>query len=151
MTDTTEALERFVGTWDILTVWQGRSLRGAWASFEWIEGGAFLRLRSDAEPDSELAQTWGEAAPFPITAVIGADDPSGTYGYQYADGRSVHRVYEMTLEGREWRTRGVAGPEFHQRSIGVFSEDGDRIDMRYERSADGESWELDFEVTYVRR
>jgi hypothetical protein len=146
-----EDLERFVGTWDILTLWHGQSLRGASASFEWIEDGAFLRLRSDVEAGSELAEAWGDHAPFPITVIIGADDPSGTYGYQYADGRPVHRVYEMTLEGREWRTHGVAGPEFHQRSIGVFSEDGDRIDVRYERSADGETWELDFESTYERR
>jgi hypothetical protein len=144
-------LERFVGTWDILTLWHGQSLHGAWASVEWIEDGAFLRMRSDAEPDSELAQAWGENAPFPITVIIGADDPSGTYGYQYADGRPVHRVYGMSVEGREWRTWGVAGPEFHQRSIGVFSEDGNRIDVRIEQSPDGENWELDFESTYVRR
>ena len=146
-----EDLERLVGTWDILTLWGGKSLRGAWAVVEWIEDGTFLRLRSDAEPDSELLQEWGEHAPFPITVIIGADDPSGTYGYQYADGRPVHRVYAMSLDEREWRTWGVAGPEFHQRSIGVFSEDGDRIDVRVEHSPDGESWDLDFESIYTRR
>jgi hypothetical protein len=144
-------LDAFVGDWDILTMWQGRELKGASASFEWIEGGALMRLRSEMEPGSELAQAWGDSAPFPITAVIGADDPSGTYGYLYTDGRPVHRVYTMSLEGREWRTWGVAGPEFHQRSIGTFSEHGNRIDVRYERSIDGETWELDFDVAYVRR
>lgn len=151
MTETTDALERFVGTWDVLTLWHGQSLPGVWASFEWIEDGYFMRLRSDVEAGSELAEAWGDHAPFPITAIIGADDRSGTYGYQYADGRGVHRIYEMTFDGREWRTWGVAGPEFHQRSIGVFSDDGDRIDLRHERSADGENWELDFEVVYKRR
>ena len=145
------ALDRLVGTWDILTLWQGQSLRGAWARVEWIEDGAFLRLHSDAEPGSELLRAWGEHAPFPITVIIGADDPSGTFGYQYADGRSVHRVYGMSIDEREWRTWGVAGPEFHQRSVGVFSEDGNRIDVRIEQSPDGETWELDFESTYVRR
>jgi hypothetical protein len=144
-------LDKLVGTWDILTLWHGQSLQGVWASIEWIEGGAFLRVRSDADPESEIAQVWGDLSPFPITAIIGADDLGGTYSYQYTDGRGVHRVYEMSLDEREWRTWGVAGPEFHQRSIGVFSEDGDRIDLRHERSKDGESWELDFEVVYTRR
>jgi hypothetical protein len=57
----------------------------------------------------------------------------------------------MSLDDREWRTWGVAGPEFHQRSTGVFSDDGKRIDVRIEQSRDGETWELDFESIYVRR
>jgi hypothetical protein len=146
-----QTLDVFVGEWDIVTMWHGQELRGASASFEWIEDGAFMRMHSDVEAGSELAQAWGDHAPFPITVIIGADDPSGTYGYQYADGRAVHRVYKMTFDGREWRTWGVAGPEFHQRSIGVFSEDRGRIDLRHERSPDGENWELDFEVIYTRR
>lgn len=146
-----EQLEVLVGEWEIVTKWHGQTLRGASASFEWIEDGAFMRMHSDVEPDSELAQAWGDQAPFPITAIIGADDPSGTYSYQYADGRPVHRVYAMTFDEREWRTWGVAGPEFHQRSIGTVSEDGNRIDVRYEQSPDGENWELDFEATYVRK
>jgi hypothetical protein len=151
MAANTQELKRFVGTWDILTLWHGQTLRGAWASIDWIEDGAFLRIRSDADADSELAQAWGEHTPFPATAIVGSDDLTGTYSYAYADGRDVHRVYQMTLDDREWRTWGVAGPEFHQRSFGVFSEDGERIDLRYEHSKDGESWDLDFEVVYSRR
>lgn len=150
MTETPKTLDVFVGTWDILTEWHGQTLRGATATFEWIEDGAFLRLRSEMEPGSELEQAWGDSAPFPITAIIGGDDPSGTYGYLYADARPVHRVYTLRLDGREWEQWGVAGPEFHQRAIGTFSEDGNRIDVRYERSADGETWELDFDVVYTR-
>jgi hypothetical protein len=144
-------LDKLVGTWDILTLWHGQTLPGAWASIEWIEDGAFLRVRSDAGPESELAQAWGERSPFPATAIIGADDLSGNYSYLYSDGRGVHRVYQMSLDEHEWRTSGVAGPEFHQRSLGIFSDDGNRIDLRYEQSKDGETWELDFEVVYTRR
>jgi hypothetical protein len=144
-------LEVLVGTWEIITEWHGQTLRGAAASFGWIEDGAFMRMHSDVEPDSELARAWGDQAPFPITAIIGADDPSGTYSYQYADARPVHRVYAMTFDEHEWRMSGVAGPEFHQRSVAILSEDRNRIDVRYEQSPDGENWELDFEATYVRK
>jgi hypothetical protein len=144
-------LEKLVGTWDILTLWHGQTLRGAWAEIEWIEDGAFLRVRSDADPESELAQAWGEHSPFPGTVIIGVDDLTGTYSYLYADRRDVHRVYQMSFDGREWRTWGIAGPEFHQRSVGVLSDDGGRIDLRHEQSKDGQSWELDFEVVYTRR
>ena len=144
-------LDVLVGTWDMLITWHGQALRGVSASFEWIEDGAFMRMHSDVEPESELAQAWGDQAPFPITAIIGADDPSGTYTYNYADGRPVHRVYEMTFDGHEWRMSGLAGPEFHQRSVAIVSADGNRIDVRYEQSTDGENWELDFEGTYARK
>jgi hypothetical protein len=83
--------------------------------------------------------------------VIGADDRSGNYGYLYADSRGVKRVYEMSFDEREWRIWGQAGPDFHQRFIATISDDRNGIDGRWERSRDGESWELDFELTYTRR
>ena len=57
----------------------------------------------------------------------------------------------MAFSGRDWRIWGQAGPEFFQRFSGALSEDGRRIDARWERSRDGETWQLDFELTYTRR
>jgi hypothetical protein len=56
----------------------------------------------------------------------------------------------MALDGNEWRVWGRAGEEFFQRFLGVISDDGSRIDTRWERSADAETWELDFEGSYTR-
>lgn len=41
--------------------------------------------------------------------------------------------------------------DFAQRFEGRFSPDGDRIDARWETSPDGgQTWRLDFELTYTR-
>ena len=41
-------------------------------------------------------------------------------------------------------------PGFSQRFIGTVSADGDTVDARWETSEDGVTWNLDFELTYVR-
>jgi hypothetical protein len=56
----------------------------------------------------------------------------------------------MALDGNEWRVWGRPGEEFFQRFLGIFSEDGSQIETRWERSADGDSWELDFAGSYSR-
>ena len=82
--------------------------------------------------------------------IIGIDDFSETFGYLYTDGRGVSRVGHMTLEGREWTITDRAGEDFFQRFAGTLSEDGSEINGRWERSADGQEWELDFEITYSK-
>jgi hypothetical protein len=143
-----DRLEALAGEWDVVATLDGERMSSSIAIFEWIAGGDFLFQRSEV---ADLAEAWQGRAPTWLTSVIGSDDPTGRYAYLYADSRGVHRAYEMTLADREWRIRGQAGPEFHQRFLGVLSDDGERIDGRWERSVDGASWELDFEVTYARR
>jgi hypothetical protein len=47
---------------------------------------------------------------------------------------------------------GVAGrARVHQRFTGTLSADGDTVDGRWEMSKDGVTWNLDFELTYVRQ
>ena len=65
----------------------------------------------------------------------------------YADSRGVFRIYRMTLTESEWRLERAA-PDFHQRFVGVFRDDGRTIDGRWESSPDGTTWELDFPITY---
>ena len=81
---------------------------------------------------------------------IGTDDPSGGFSYLYADGRSVRRVYRMTLADGVWTIRGQAGPRFYQRFQGTFSGDGRTIAAYWERSADGQSWQRDFYIRYTK-
>jgi hypothetical protein len=45
-----------------------------------------------------------------------------------------------------WR----AAPGFKQRFTGTVRADGDAVDARWEMSTDGVTWNLDFELTYVR-
>ncbi|HEX4718886.1 MAG TPA: hypothetical protein VH300_10180 [Thermoleophilaceae bacterium] len=144
-------LDALAGVWDMAATIGGQDLSGAWSTFEWIEDGAFLRLRADAELPADVPEELRANAPFPVTVIIGLDDSSERFGYLYADGRGVHRVYEMTLEGSEWSIWGQSGPEFFQRFFGTFSDDQNTIDARWEFSPDGETWELDFELTYRRR
>jgi hypothetical protein len=140
-------LDALIGEWEVVaTLSDGTRASTSHAAFEWIADGGFVLLRSRVE---ELIDVWQGRAPETTAAIIGADDRTGRYGYLYTDSRDVHRVAEMTLEDGEWRIWGQPGPEFHQRFIGVVS--GDRIDGRWERSTDGETWELDFELTYTRK
>ena len=114
------------------------------ATFEWIANGAFLLEHSTAEwTDSG----WVENAPGTTQAVIGFDDTTDEVVQLYADDRGVFRVYRGTLTDEEWRLQRAA-PDFHQRFVGVFGDNGRTIDGRWETSPDGAAWELDFPITY---
>src|SRR5689334_16409942 len=101
---------------------------------EWIATGSFLLQSAETTLTDAASQVWQDNAPAWTRVVIGADDRSGRYGYLYVDSRGVHRVYEMALDGSEWRVWGRAGEEFFQRFFGVISDDGTRIATRWERS-----------------
>ena len=137
-------LERLIGSWELEPVVDGRSMGRGRATFEWIEDGAFVLQRSAAEWTDP---GWVEQAPRTTQAVIGFDDSTGEVVQLYADDRSVFRVYRGTLTDEAWRLERDA-PGFHQRFIGHFSADGRTIDGRWESSADGTEWELDFPITY---
>ncbi|MDZ5446616.1 hypothetical protein U2F26_28485 [Micromonospora sp. 4G57] len=141
-------LDVLVGRWTVQPKVEG--LGTGWTDIDWVEDGQFLRQVTDAEPVPDTApQAWRENAPFPTTALIGLDDSADEFTMLYADARGVHRVYRMTFADRVWRIRRDA-PGFHQRFTGTLSADGDTIDGRWEKSADGVDWTLDFELTYRR-
>ena len=92
---------------------------------------------------------WVENAPDTTQAVLGFDDSTDEVTQLYADSRGVFRIYRGTLTDTEWRLERAA-PDFHQRFVGVFRDDGRTIDGRWESSPDGATWELDFPITYRR-
>jgi hypothetical protein len=55
----------------------------------------------------------------------------------------------MTLTVRRWTIIRHA-PGFHQRFIGSIAPGGRRITGRWEKSADGRRWELDFQIAYTK-
>lgn len=139
------ALERlgiFIGAWSLeFTGFNAdpSSVAHGHSTFQWLEGGAFL-----------LQHTEVPGTPFPIsTAVIGPDDKAETYYMLYFDSRGVSRIYQMSLNEGVWKLWRDF-PEFSQRFMGAFSDDGNTITGRWEKSTDGSSWEFDFNLTYTK-
>jgi len=109
------------------------------ASFEWLEGGAFLCMRSEIDEPR---------IPNGI-AIIGSDDQDDSFSMQYFDERGVSRRYEVAMDGgvmHWWR----AAPDISQRYVVTVSADGDTLHARGELSRDGGPWGPDLELTYTR-
>ncbi len=113
--------------------------------------GSFVVFRSVGEP-AELPDS---------VSIIGGAPAGEPQPMHYFDERGVKRLFLTTLEGSTWAIwrapgedpNGPDGPGFDQRFIGELWADGSRIDGRWERgtSDDGDEWELDFPMVYVRR
>jgi len=80
--------------------------------------------------------------------VIGCDAAAGTYSQLYTDDRGVSRIYGMSIGGGEWKLWREGEP-FDQRFTGRFSDDGNRIDGRWEAKTDG-AWKTDFGLVFTR-
>jgi hypothetical protein len=142
-----QALEPLVGVWSMVPVFRDMPPvgDGARVSFEWLPGKRFLVERWEVPV---------QAAPDGV-AVIGPDPRrEGGYLQHYFDSRGVARVYKMSFEGgtwKLWRDEADFSPlDFAQRYSGRFSDDGRTIAGAWEISHDGESWEHDFDLTYVK-
>ena len=129
-------LEVLIGEW-VVEVPQFPGQQGR-ATFEWLEGGAYLRFHADA-PDPAPTASW----------IIGRDDSSETYTALHYDSRGVSRVYEMSFSRNVWKLWRQA-PGFCQRFSGTVSVDGDSIVGAWEKSPDGSAWEHDLDLTYTR-
>ncbi|PZG04584.1 hypothetical protein [Nonomuraea aridisoli] len=140
-------LDALLGRWTVRLKVDG--VGASWTEFSWQDDGLFLHQYSDADIPPSAPAAWRENAPFPVTSLIGLDDTSERFTMLYADARGVHRVYQMTLADGVWRMWRHA-PGFNQRFHGTFSPAGDTIDARWEMSADGETWRVDFGLTYTR-
>jgi hypothetical protein len=112
---------------------------GGRSTFEWHSSGAHLVQRTIVEvpeaPDS--------------ISIIGCDAANRTYFQLYSDERGVARVYEMSIGDGEWRL-WRSGDPFAQRFTATFSEGGNTILGRWEKSEDGITFETDFDMVYRR-
>jgi hypothetical protein len=108
-------------------------------SFEWLENGAFLLMRSEIDEPG---------VPSGI-AIIGSDDSTGEFFMLYFDERGVSRKYEVSIRDNIWRWwRNATG--FSQRYEGAIVDGGNTIIGKGELSKDGFSWERDLDLTYTR-
>jgi hypothetical protein len=139
-------LEVLSGRWEAEIRWSPKAhklvggpatVRGT-TRFEWIEDGHFL-VQHQGVGDGPPAARW----------LVGRDETSGEYCVLYADARGVSRIYQMSFEDRVWRIWRHA-PTFNQRFEGHLSADGRTIDAHWDKSADGETWERDFDMKYVK-
>ena len=139
-----ERLTPFIGEWDLETSLAAPGSVRATTTFEWALDGKFLLERGEIDPP---------VAPNSLSVI--AQDGDG-FRQHYFDSRGVVRIYRMTFDGRTWTLQRDA-PDFTplafaQRYIGVLTEDGPRIDGRWEsRPPDAADWEHDFDLNYVRR
>lgn len=151
--DRTQALRRLdvlIGDWEVEPIVDGRSVGRSRTTFEWVEGGAFLRQYSEADADfAASSPEWQANAPFPTTSLIGLDDSTDLFTMLYADARDVFRVYQVSVVDGVWRQWRDA-PGFNQRFTGILSEDDTTIDGLWEMSEDGRTWRKDFDLVYRR-
>ena len=116
----------------------GVTLHGR-ASFDWIEGGAFLIMHSEIdEPDIPSG-----------VAIIGSDDAAKKFFMLYFDERGISRKYDVTMTGKTlvwWRDE----PSFSQRFTIAIDDDGKTMVGKGEMSRDGAPWEKDITLTFTR-
>lgn len=134
-------LDRALGTWAVTgrhPFLPGRTLRGR-VTFERIEGGAFVRMRSQMdEPE------------FPRgVAIFGTDDEAGGCTMLAFDDRGVARRYEVVLsaDGFTWSRDA---PSFAQRFQVEIAKDGRRMEGKGTMSREGKPWEPDLDLTYEK-
>src|SRR4051794_23630634 len=134
-------LEPLVGEWSLEATppggepWPGRGR----AVFEWHESQAHLVQHS----------TFGLPEAPDSVSVIGCDAANGTYCQLYSDERGVCRVYEMSVDDREWKLWREGEP-FAQRFTGRFEDDGVTITGRWETAEDGVNFKTDFDLVFTR-
>jgi hypothetical protein len=136
-----QPLAGLVGTWKTTGTHQlipGKTFHGV-TSFSWIEGGAFLIVRSRIE-EPEIPSG---------IAIFGTDDANGICTMLYFDERGISRRYEVSF-----LERGVAwartARDISQRFELTLSADGRTMESRGEMSRNGGPWEQDLRLSYIR-
>lgn len=117
----------------------GVTLHGK-AVFEWMEGGAFLMVRSEMINDSRFPNGIG---------IFGSDDVQKKFFMLYFDSRGVSRFHNVSIKGnviKWWRDQ----PGFYQRNGMTISKNGKTIESKGEISKDGKNWQKDLELTYTK-
>jgi hypothetical protein len=135
-------LEVLVGEWSeeagVPGAPTGRSV------FEWTLDGMYLLERSHI-PGPQFPDS---------LSVVALDESGETFTKHYFDSRGVVRLYKMTLAEGVWTqlrdTSDFTPLEFHQRFVGMISDDGNTIAGAWEASPDGAAWSTDFDLTYRR-
>jgi len=95
------------------------------------------------ERDESQPRTHAPEAPDGV-CVYGCDAANGSYYQLYTDDRNVCRVYQMSIGNGEWKLWREGEP-FNQRFTATISEDGNKIEGRWEYD-EGDGWKTDFDL-----
>lgn len=130
--------EALIGTWSTETKHRlmDEVVLGK-ATFEWLEGGQFIVLRSQYEH---------ELLPDALS-VIGRPESGDGLILEYFDSRGVRRTYAISLEGDVLRW-GRDEPGFKQRNHAKLGPDGFELVGQLAQSAD--DWVDDIRTMYRR-
>jgi hypothetical protein len=134
-------LSVLVGEWNTSSthpLYPGAVIQGH-VSFEWLEKGAFLVMRSEVK----------QPGPPSGMAIFGRDESTEEYSMLYFDERGVSRIYGVSLNNGIWKMWRSA-PGFSQRFTGIFSADGSSIAGTWELARGASDWQRDLESTYSR-
>lgn len=146
-----DELELLIGEWKMESIVNDVVVVSGKTTFAWLAGKSYLIQHTAADPPLPTTpQIWIDNSPFPTIAIISLDDHSGQLYYNYADGRDVHRVYQMSFKDKTMELRGQVGPKFYQRLTNTLSEDGNTINSLIEKSEDNKTWQTDFIARYTR-
>lgn len=126
-----------LGEWEMSSP-MFQSARGV-AVFEWIEGGAYLALRSKP-PEPAPVSVW----------LIGADDSVDDCIALYSDVRGVSRIYRTQMADGVWSISRNGKP-FSQRFEARLDEKAGTLRGTWYSSDDEETWKPDFDLIYTRR
>lgn len=134
-------LDRAVGSWTVTgshPYLPGRTLRGR-VTFERIEGGAFIRMHSKMD-DPEIPEG---------VAIFGTDDEDNACTMLYFDVRGVARKYDVAFQpdGFTWSRDAK---KFAQRFRVTIADDGSTMEGEGTMKKEGEAWEPDLRLSYVR-
>jgi hypothetical protein len=136
-------LQPLIGEWKLEVGLPGSTEVRATCAFEWILGGAFLQQRNQVDhPDA------------PDVVCLVGPDGHGSFTQHYFDSRGVARLYEMKFEAERWELLRVNPDftplDFSQRYVGHFTTDRSRIEGSWQSSHDGQNWDPDFQLNYVK-
>ena len=136
-----QAFSILIGTWTTIgshPYFPKTTLHGR-ASFDWIEGGAFLIMRTEIDEPGIPSGL----------AIIGSDDNTPECFMLYFDERGVSRKIDVQITKNIWKWWRNT-PNFSQRFIATISNDGNTINGSGELSRDGATWEKDLDLIYSR-
>lgn len=136
-----KVFEQCIGEWAMTgshPYFPGVALHGR-ASVEWLEGGAFVIMRSQIDHPQ-----------FPQgIEIFGSDDVAQALYMLHFDERGTSRKYDATFKGNEltwWRD----DPTFSQRFTLTVENGGNRMTSRGEMARDGGAWEGDLGLVFNR-
>jgi hypothetical protein len=134
-----EPFEALIGTWDTEATHPmvDAAVPGS-ITFEWLEGGHFLVMRSHNEH---------ELFPDGIS-IIGAPEAGDGLVMEYFDSRGVRRTYRISIDDgvlRIWRD----APGFDQRYAATLRPD--TFEGQFQLARTPGDWQDDLKMTYRRR